>query len=442
MTRIIKRAEAESLLAAEPASPALELVGSAPEGRVTALVGLVLRAWLPELRIGDMWLIDRKGLPPLPAEVVSFVGEEAALVPLGDPRGVGPNSRAWSTRCPASIGASEALLGRILNGLGEAIDGRGLVANATAWPIDRPAPDPLSRARIAEPLTTGVRAIDGLATMGVGQRLALVAGPGGGKSTLLGLVARSQQTDVVVVGLIGERGREVREFIEDALGAEARRRAVVVVATADEPALLRIRAAHVATAVAEYFRDQGRRVLLLLDSLTRYARAQREVGLACGEPPARQGFPPSVFERLPRLCERAGPAVRGSITALYAVLAPSGDLDDPIVDETMALVDGHIILDARAAASGLFPAIDPVRSLSRVMPTIVSPEHLDAAAKVRALYATLAEKQDLIALGARGDPALDRAIAKAPMLERFLRQGKDQQVPLGETLVALQSLVR
>ncbi|MEK6606207.1 MAG: FliI/YscN family ATPase [Myxococcota bacterium] len=421
------------------------LDGSAPlalEGRVTAIVGLVLRARLARVRVGDLCVIDRDGAPPLRAEVVGFSGDEATLIPLGDPAGVGPDSGVRSTGRPSAIRCGDALLGRVLDGLGDPIDGGGAI-DGEEWPIDRAAPDALARRRIRAPLATGMRAIDGLATLGEGQRVAVLAGPGAGKSTLLAQIARSAAVDAVVVALVGERGREVREFIEDGLGAECRRRAVVVVATSDAPALVRLRAAHVATAVAEHFRERGRRVLLLVDSLTRYARAQREVGLAAGEPPVRMGFPTSVFTMLPRLLERAGASERGSITGLYAVLASADDRDDPIADEAMALLDGHLVLDPRAAAAGRFPALDVARSLSRVMPSLVDEEHLAAAARVRDLCATLAEKQDLLAAGAYragGDPVLDRALAKARAIEGFLRQGPGERVPLDETRRALRAL--
>lgn len=414
-------------------------------GRLTALVGLVLRANFPELRVGDLCWIERPGMRPLPALAVGFVGDEAALLPLGETVGVGPQSRVVSMGRAATISCGPGLLGRIVNGMGDPMDGAGPLVGEP-WPLDRPPPNPLLRARIREPLATGIRAIDALSPIGLGQRIALLAGPGVGKSTLLGQIARSANVDVVVVALIGERGREVREFVEDTLSAEVRRRAVVVASTADAPALVRLRAAAVATAIAEYFRDGGKRVLLLVDSLTRYARAQREVGLASGEPSVRQGFPPSVFERLPRLCERAGPAAKGTITAVYAVLTTGGEgAEDPIAEEAMAILDGHWVLDAARAASGRFPAIDPVRSLSRVMPSLVSTQHAAAAARVRESCSTLAEKRDLVSVGAYKagtDRALDRALALEPALDKFLCQARDERVPWAETVRMLESLSR
>ncbi len=393
-------------------------------GRVRAIVGLAIRASLPGVRIGEVVAIDRRGREPLLAEVVGFELDDATLLPLGDPRGVGPDDRVRPTGRPLAVHAGDALIGRVLDGLGRPIDG-GPAPAGDLWPVMRPAPAPLERLRIDRPLVTGVRAIDGLMTLGEGQRVGLFAGSGVGKSVLLGRIARHADADVVVVGLIGERGREVRDFVEDCLGPEGLARAVVVVATSDAPALLRLRSAWVATAIAEHFRDRGQRVLLLMDSVTRFARAGREVGLAAGEPPARRGFPPSVFAALPRLLERSGTSARGTITGIYTVLVEGGDLDEPVADEVRGILDGHVVLDRELAARGRWPAIDPLRSLSRVMDRVVDPEHRDAARALRAHLAIYEQKRDLVLLGAyeRGqDRRLDAALARIDAIEAFLGQ--------------------
>ncbi|HEY8926277.1 MAG TPA: FliI/YscN family ATPase, partial [Polyangia bacterium] len=312
------------------------------------------------------------------------------------------------------------------------------------WPVDRPAPDPLRRRRIERPLALGIRAIDGLLTVGEGQRVGLFAGAGAGKSTLLGQIARHTEADVNVICLCGERGREVSEFLEGALGADGRARSVVVCATSDAPSLVRLKSAFVATAIAEWFRAQGRRVLFMMDSLTRFARAQREVGLAAGEPPTRQGYPPSVFALLPRLLERTGNDERGSITALYNVLVTGDDMDEPIADEVRGILDGHIVLSRELAARNHFPAIDVPASLSRVMSSVVDPAHRQAAGRVRELLATYAQKRDLILLGGhrRGsDPRTDEAIARIDAIEAFLRQPTTERAAFVETRARLSALL-
>jgi type III secretion protein N (ATPase) len=341
---------------------------------------------------------------------------------------------------PLAIRVGEALLGRILDGLGAPIDGRGLPDGLEEWAVDRPAPAPLARRRIARPLPLGVRALDALATVGEGQRLGLFAGAGVGKSTLLGQIARNTRAGLSVICLVGERGREVREFVEDALGPEGLARSVVVAATSDAPALVRLKAAHVATAIAEWFAERGHDVLLMLDSLTRYARAQREVGLAAGEPPARQGYPPSVFAALPRLLERAGNRERGGITALYTVLVAGGDLEEPVADEVRGLLDGHVVLDRRIAERGRFPAVDPLSSLSRVMPAVTTDAHRAAATRLRALLAAVERVRDLLAVGAYrrgGDPEADVALERLPAIEAFLAQGAHERESWEDTLARL-----
>ena len=410
----------------------------AAKGRVRAVTGLAVRATLPGARIGDVVYLHRRG-EPLPGEIVGFDGGEAVILPLGDLIGVGPDDVVESTGAPLQVRASRALLGRVVSGFGRPLDGGPDIDGASVL-VDRPPPPALSRRPIERALPTGVRVIDGLLTLGEGQRVGLFAGSGVGKSTLLGAIARGTEADVVVVALVGERGREVGEFLEHSLGEEGRRKSVVVVATSDAPALERLRAAQVATAYAEYFRDQGLRVMLLVDSVTRFARAQREVGLAAGEPPARRGYPPSVFAMLPRLLERSGQGDKGSMTAIYTVLVEGSDMEEPIADEVRGVLDGHIVLDRTIAGRGHYPAVDVLSSLSRVMSAIVSQEHLRAAESLRRLLAAYEAKRDFIALGAYAkgsDRDVDAAIARMPRIEAFLRQRPSEKSPFEETLRAL-----
>jgi len=412
-------------------------------GRVMSVTGLSLRFAMPGARIGDVVRVTRRG-EPLACEVVGFDGAHAIAMPLGSLTGVGPHDDVESTGGPFVVTAGDRLLGRVVDGLGRPFDG-GPPIEGRAVPVDRDPPRAIERRAVSRPMATGLRVIDGLLTLGEGQRVGLFAGSGVGKSTLLGAIARGADADVVVVALVGERGREVGEFLEHSLAADARKKSVVVVATSDVAALERIRAAQVATAYAEYFRDEGARVLLLVDSITRFARAQREVGLAAGEPPVRRGYPPSVFAALPRLLERSGQSARGSITALYTVLVEGGDMDEPIADEVRGILDGHVVLDRLIAARGRYPAVDVTVSLSRVMDSIVAPEHRDAARRLRALVATYEAKRDLVTLGAyaRGtDKALDEALARMPGIEAFLRQDVAEACTLGATLKALSDAVR
>jgi type III secretion protein N (ATPase) len=411
-------------------------------GRLTRLSGLVLEAALAGSRLGDLVEIERPG-SPLMAEVVALESERAVLLPLGDPAGVGLDAEVRPRGAPLSVGVGEGLLGRVLDGLGRPIDGRPPAAGLEDWPVDRQPPEPLVRRRVTEPLPLGLRVLDGLLTAGRGQRLGIFAGAGVGKSTLLGQLARGAGADLSVICLLGERGREVREFVEEALGPEGLARSVVVVATSDAPAMVRLRAAHVATAIAEWFAERGGEVLFLLDSLTRFARAQREVGLAAGEPPVRQGYPASVFQALPRLLERTGNRQRGGITAIYTVLVAGGDLDEPIADEVRAILDGHVVLDRRLADQGHFPAVDVLASVSRVMPLVTGAGHRAAAARVRASLAALERGRELVQLGAYqpgSDPELDRALAQRRALEDFLRQGAGVQEPFERALARLEAL--
>lgn len=423
-------------------------------GRVNEVTGLVVRASVPGVRVGELVYIDVEAMPGdsarrptarLQAEVVGFRGDEVVLMPFGEVAGIGPDAVASPTGRSLTIPVGEGLLGRVVCGLGEPMDGAGPIRGATQeWPIDRSAPDPLARQRVRRPLALGVRAIDAFLTVGEGQRVGLFAGSGVGKSTLLGQIARNTEADVNVICLVGERGREVSEFIEDALGPEGIARSVVVCATSDAPSLVRLKSAFVATAIAEWFRDRGKRVLLMMDSLTRFARAQREVGLAAGEPPARQGYPPSVFAMLPRLLERAGNARRGSITALYTVLVAGGDMEEPIADEVRGILDGHIVLSRALGERNHWPAIDVLSSLSRVMSFVVDKEHRQAADRVRELLANYEQKRDLISLGvykAGGDPRTDRAIAKIDAITAFLRQGTHETSAPSETRKRLLALL-
>ncbi len=414
------------------------------KGRVSELTGLAVRAAMAGVRQGEWVEIRTPGRAPLPAEVVGLREDEVVLMPLGELTGIGRDSEVVPTGRQFAIRAGPALLGRVLDGLGRPLDGSPLPGGLREWPVDRPAPNPLCRGRIARPLPLGVRAIDGLLTVGEGQRLGVFAGSGVGKSALLGQVARNTRAELSVIGLVGERGREVREFLEDSLGEDGLRRSVVVTATSDAPALVRLKAAQVATAIAEWFAEaEGRSVLLVLDSLTRFARAQREVGLAAGEPPVRQGYPPSVFSALPRLLERAGRRQRGVITGLYAVLVAGGDMEEPIADEVRGILDGHVVLDRGLAGRSHWPAIDVLRSLSRSMPAVTSEVHRAAAGRLREVLATYERQRDLIALGAYrhgSDPRTDEAIARIDAIEAFLRQGAAEQVPFEETISRLEAL--
>lgn len=408
-------------------APAAPAAGDPARGCVDEVVGLVVRATLPGVALGEVVKIDRRAREPLAAEVVGFRGEQAVLLPLGELAGVAPASAVWRTGDALTIRCGDDLLGRVLDGVGQPIDG-GPVLTGERWAVDRPAPPALARPPIRAPQPTGVRAIDTLLTLGRGQRVGLFAAAGVGKSTLLGQIARGTTADVIVLCLVGERGRELGELLGDEL-APARARTVVVCATSDAPPLVRLRAVHTATAVAEWFRDQrGASVLLLVDSLTRVARAQREVGLSAGEPPARHGYPPSVFALLPRLVERAGATKAGAITAIYTVLVAGNDMDEPIADEVRGLVDGHIVLDRRLAQRGHFPPIDVVASVSRLMPRLVDAQHAAAAARVRERLAIYEEHRDLITLGAYQsgrDRKVDDAVAAYPAIEGVLRQKRE-----------------
>lgn len=407
-------------------------------GRVTELTGLVVKAAVPGVRVGEVIEIRNKtGRGTVKGEVVGFQGDEVMLMPLGDLGGIGPDSEVIPTGRPLTIRVGDKLLGRVLGGMGQPIDGKPLPDGLTEWSVDRDCPDPFTRMRIERPLPLGLRCIDGLLTVGEGQRIGLFAGSGVGKSTLMGQITRQTKADLSVVALIGERGREVREFIEDALGEEGLARSVVVCATSDQPSLVRLRAAFVATSIAEYFRDRGGNVLFMLDTVTRLARAQREIGLAIGEPPARQGYPPSVFSMLPKILERTGNSDRGKCTAIYTVLVAGGDMDEPIADEVRGILDGHFILNRSLGERNQWPAMDVLASLSRVMSGIAAKEHKQAAAKLRETLATYEKQRDLILLGAYQygtDPKTDYAIDKYDAIIDFLKQSTEESMEFEETV--------
>jgi flagellum-specific ATP synthase len=410
-------------------------------GRVVQVVGLLAEASGPRVRVGE-WCTIETAQGPLPAEVVGFRGERFLMMPLGPLSGLMPGSRVVPSGQAMRVPAGRSLLGRVTDGLGRPLDGRPLVPEE--WrPLAQDPPNPMRRPRIAHPLSTGIRAIDGLLTLGRGQRMGIFAGSGIGKSTLLGMIARSSSADVNVIALVGERGREVLDFIENDLG-QGLERSVVVVATADQPPIVRARAPFVATAIAEGFRDQGLDVLLMMDSVTRFCMAQREIGLAVGELPTTRGYTPSVFALLPQLMERAGTSERGSITALYTVLVEGDDLLEPVADHARSILDGHIVLSRALAAQGHYPPIDVLESTSRVMPSVTSPEHLRRAQAIRALLATYREVEDLVTLGAytRGtDPRVDAALDRIEAIRTFLRQLPEERTVFEETLRRMAELV-
>lgn len=413
----------------------------ASDGQVHEVIGLVIRAHIPGVALGEVVRLAHKN-GPLRAEVVGFRGDEAVLMPLGELAGITPQAAVWRTHAPLSIRAGDDLLGRVVDGTGELLDD-GPALTGEPFAVDRAAPPALSRPTINVAQPTGVRAIDAMLSLGRGQRIGLFAAAGVGKSTLLGQIARGAAADVIVLCLVGERGRELNELLGDELSA-TRGRCVTVVATADAPPLARVRAAYTATAIAEWFREhRGANVLLVCDSITRVARAQREVGLSAGEPVARHGYPPSVFALLPRLIERAGATPAGAITAIYTVLVAGNDLDEPIADEARGLLDGHVVLDRRLAQRGHFPPIDVVQSVSRLMPRIADAKHLEAAAHVRARLAIYEEHRDLVAIGAYQagrDRQVDAAVSAYPAIERVLRQRRDEEVSWDTAIAALHDL--
>ena len=415
-------------------------------GRVNRLVGLLVESIGPEkAALGEICLLGYPEENAIRAEVVGFRDNRVLLMPLGQIEGIRPGTEVFPTGGPLQISVGRALKGRILDGLGNPLDGLGAIHAESSRPLQAASPQPLSRRRVREPLGTGVRAIDGLITCGKGQRLGIFAGSGVGKSTLLGMIARHSEADINVIGLVGERGKEVLDFIEENLGQEGLRRSVVVVATSDQPALIRLKSALVATTIAEYFRDQGLDVMLLMDSLTRVAMAQREIGLAAGEPPTTRGYTPSVFALLPRLLERAGNTQRGSITGLYTVLVEGDDMDEPIADASRAILDGHLVLARRLAMRGHYPPIAVLESVSRVMKEVVSQEHWAHSMELKSLLAAYEEAADLIQIGAyaRGsNPKIDRALQFIQGIEAFLQQQADTSGQFEDHLRQLMGLLQ
>ena len=413
-------------------------------GKVRQVIGVVLESLGPNMAVGETCQIwYKRTAEPVLAEVVGFRDNKVLIMPLGDLAGIGAGSEVVSLGKPLQIGVTDELLGRVLDGLGHPMDGKGRIIAEHRMAVTASPPDPLSRRRITSPLSMGIRAIDGMLTCGKGQRVGIFAGSGVGKSTILGMIARNASSDVNVIALVGERGKEVRDFIERDLGEEGLKKSVVVVSTSDQPALVRIKAAFVATTIAEYFRDQGLDVMFMMDSVTRFAMAQREVGLAIGEPTTTRGYTPSVFALLPKLLERAGTSKTGTITGLYAVLVDGDDLNEPVADAVRSILDGHVVLSRQLAAANHYPAIDVLASVSRVMPDVVDQNHLSAASAIRDILATYREAEDLINIGAYvpgSNPRVDLALSKIENIRSFLRQGIEERATFDQTMLQLMSV--
>jgi FliI/YscN family ATPase len=414
-------------------------------GEVTRVTGLLVESNGPRVRVGEVCeLRGASDAPPLPLEVVGFRDGRLLSVPLGDTAGIRPGDRIVARGGTLSIPVGVRLIGRVIDGLGRPIDGLGPLHVNESAPLKPASLNPMARSPISEPIGTGVRAVDALLTCGRGQRIGLFGGSGVGKSTLLGMMARGTQADVVVLALVGERGREVRAFLERDLGPQALERSVVVVSTSDSPPLLRLRAAYSATAIAEHFRARGRNVLLMMDSVTRFAMAQREVGLAAGEPPTAKGYPPSVFALLPGLLERAGNLrCGGSITAIYSVLVEGDDTNEPVADAVRGILDGHVVLSRDLAARNHYPAIDVLQSISRTMPDVTSPGHRSKAGQVREWLATLRDSDDLVSVGAYvpgSNPRIDEALGKGQGIDEFLRQDAEVATSLADAVSGLEAL--
>lgn len=416
-------------------------------GRITETVGMIIRAVVPNVKIGEVCLVKRDNMEPLMCEVIGFTSEEVLLSPLGEMVGIGPSSEVVPTHRSLSVKVGPAILGRILDALGRPLDvaTKGPLITTDMVPVMRAPPDPTKRKIIKEPISVGIRVFDGALCVGLGQRVGVFAAAGGGKSTLLGMIARNAVADVNVISLVGERGRELREFIEKDLGPEGLKRSVLIVSTSDQASQLRINAAFVGTAIAEYFRDQGKSVILMMDSVTRFARAIREVGLAAGEPPARGGYTPSVFSILPKLLERSGNSDIGSITAFYTILVAGDDMNEPVADEVRSILDGHMILSADLARQYHYPAVDVLSSASRVLTSITTKEHLQLIGKIREVLAVYKKNELLIKIGEykRGsDKNVDFAIDYVDKVNRFLRQGIDEKSSWQETQQQLKALFK
>ncbi|REL26074.1 flagellar protein export ATPase FliI [Thalassotalea euphylliae] len=425
--------------------PIIKPFHQAVAGRLIRVVGLTLEAVGVKAHVGSQCLVETAH-GELIAEVVGFAEDKTYLMPEQSLTGVLPGARVLPLSAKARLPMSMDLLGRVIDGVGNPLDGKGPIESDEQYRHDSTPLNPLARRAISEPLDVGVRSINGFITVGQGQRMGLFAGSGVGKSVLLGMMTRGTSADVIVVGLVGERGREVKEFIEEILGEEGRRRSVVVAAPADCSPLMRLKGCETAVQISEYFRDQGLNVLLLLDSLTRYAQAQREIALAVGEPPATKGYPPSVFSKLPQLVERAGNGGegQGSVTAFYTVLTEGDDLQDPIADAARAILDGHIVLSRALADGGHYPAIDVEASISRVMPMVTSPEHQQLARNLKQIYSLYQQNKDLIAIGAYtkgSDPRIDQAINMLPVIEFYLQQQMKEVIPYDQSLTQLNEII-
>ncbi len=413
-------------------------------GYITRVVGLIIESEGPQVSIGEMCLIENH-TRKVKAEVIGFDKNRVLLMPIGDMKGINPGARVVATGKKLTIRVGKELMGHVLNGLGEPLNKENIVLSEfKEVSVIKKPPEAMKRQRISETLSLGIRSIDGLLTCGRGQRIGIFSGSGVGKSTLMGMVARNTEADINVIGLVGERGREVRDFIERDLGKEGLERSIVVVATSDKPALVRFKAAQVTTAIAEYFRDQGKDVLLMMDSLTRVAMALREVGLAAGEPPATRGYPPSVFAELPKLLERTGANDRGTITALYSVLVEGDDFNEPVSDTVRGILDGHIALSRDLASRNHYPAVDILDSVSRVMPDIINEEHQQAAGEIRKMVANYRDSEDLINIGAYepgSNPEVDKAIAKIDKINKFLQQDTNEKADFKETINELKQII-
>ncbi len=414
-------------------------------GKVTDVIGLVIVSIGPVVSLGEVCIItDRDGNEVCKAEVVGFKDGKILSIALGEVHNISPACDIIATGKSFTVGVGEELLGRVLDGLGQPIDGKGEIFCDIYRSIHNDPPNPLERARISEPLQTGVRALDGLLTVGKGQRIGIFAGSGVGKSVTMGMIARNTNADVNVITLIGERGREVREFIEKDLGPEGLKKSIVIVATSDKPALIRMKGAYIGATIAEYFRDQGKDVVLMMDSVTRFAMAQREIGLTVGEPPTTKGYTPSVFAMLPKLLERAGTKDKGSITGFYTVLVDGDDMTEPIADAVRSILDGHVVLSRKLANKGQFPAVDPLQSVSRVMPDVVTADHRRRAIAFNEILATYGEAEDLINIGAYvkgSNPQIDHSLTKIRFLRNFLKQDMKEKSTFNETVSKLKEII-
>lgn len=418
--------------------PRLEVLG-----KVSQVVGLVIESNGPTSRVGDVCMISTDSAGEVPCEVVGFRGEKVLLMPLGELTGIKAGNIVRATNQVLKVSVGTELLGRVVNALGEPIDNLGPADTLQTYPNIASPPNAMERAMIEHPFATGVKAIDSMLTMGIGQRVGIFAGSGVGKSTLLGMIARNCQADVNIIALVGERGREVKEFMANDLGPEGLARSIVVCATSDEPALMRIKAALTATALAEYFRDQGLNVMLMMDSVTRFAMAQREVGLAIGEPPSTKGYTPSVFALLPKLMERAGCGPKGAITAIYTVLVDGDDTNEPIADAARSILDGHIVLDRKLTSRGHYPPINIQYSLSRVMPMVTDENHVQSANRMRELISAYEDVADLVSIGAYKpgtQPIADKAIDRWPQINGLLRQSKTEPANYKECIDVLRRI--